>query len=240
MTSITCPSSRWWSQIGAEGGLTLLDQHVGPEADWQRAVQTGAADWQRAQRLTGIPTSGHLSLLEIGCGAGRMTGVLAAQYGAVVALDVSESYLRCARRHCPAGHVMFRAIEGDDLRAAADRQYDVAFSYEVFHYLAPRLLGRYFDEVHRLLRPGGQFVFELNTEPLRWTTRCSLWVRRVLHACGKRSWRGWPTSPHFIRKVHAAETVAARLESAGFAVLRIISPGCRETWFVATKPQEKD
>ena len=235
MTSITCPSSRWWSEISADNGLTLLDQHVDGNSEWSRVAATGLADWQRAHRLAGIPTGNDLNLLEIGCGAGRMTGVLASHYREVVAVDVSESYLRRARRNCPAANVTFRAIEGDGLQVAADRQYDVAFSYEVFHYLAPPLLDRYFDEVHRLLRPGGQFVFELNTEPLRWTTRLSIAVRRFLHACGKRSWRGWPTSPHFVRKVYSAEVTAGRLQQAGFSVSQIINPGRRETWFVATK-----
>jgi len=235
MTSIACPSSRWWSEINADDGLTLLDQHVGPEADWQLAAQTGAADWQRAQESTGVMIGRQLSLLEIGCGAGRMTGALASDYRDVVALDVSESYLHWARLHCPSPNVSFRLIEGDDLQAAADRHYDVAFSYEVFHYLAPSLLQAYFDAVHRLLRPGGQFVFELNTEPLSWHTRCSVLVRRILHACGRQSWRGWPTSPHFVRKVHPPETIAARLTQAGFSWPRIINPGRRETWFVASR-----
>lgn len=236
MPSIMSPSSRWWSKVGEDGGLELLDKHVDPVADWSGVVQTGAADWQRAQQLTGIPTGKHLSLLEIGCGAGRMTGVLASQYRDVMALDVSEWYLGCAQRHCTATNVTFRAIASDDLEAAADRRYDVAFSYEVFHYVSPDVLEGYMSAVQRLLHPGGHFVFEINTLPMNWLTRASLLVRRVLHACGKRSWRGWPTSPHFIRKTYSPRAIATQLQRAGLTVSQIINPGCRETWFVATKP----
>ena len=95
-----------------------------------------------------------------------MTCAFAQDYGEVVALDVSESYLASARQNCPMPHVSFRPIGSDDLSSAEGTAYDVAFSYEVFHYLAPRLLEKYFVEVHRLLRAGGQFVFELNTAPV--------------------------------------------------------------------------
>ncbi len=237
MISSTCSSSRWWSQISQNDGLALLDQHVQPNAAWEQMAQTGTADWQRARLLTGIPAGRHLSLLEIGCGAGRMTGVLATEYGHVMALDVSKFYLRCARRRCRANNVTFRAIEGDTLQPVANRLYDAAFSYEVFHYLAPRLLDSYIREIYSLLRPGGQFVFELNTEPLGWATLGSLQFRRILHACGKRAWRGWPTSPHFIRKVHSVAAVVSTLERVGFSVSQVIHPRRRETWFVATKPQ---
>ena len=233
--SLTCESSRWWSQVGGESGMALLDQHVGPDADWARAVATGEADWQRASRLTEILTGPTYRMLEIGCGAGRMTCVLAPKYSEVTALDVSESYLESARRNCPHSNVSFRPIQSDDLSAADGREYDVAFSYEVFHYLAPRLLQKYFVEVHRLLRAGGQFVFEINTAPVGWRTRLSLAVRRVLHWCGVETWRGWPTSPHFIRKDYSPQTVTAMLEQAGFRVDKVTQPGRRETWFVATK-----
>jgi 2-polyprenyl-3-methyl-5-hydroxy-6-metoxy-1,4-benzoquinol methylase len=226
----------WWREIAAEDGMKFLDQHVGADADWATAAKTGLEDFRRAVRLTDMPTGPELSLLEVGCGMGRMTWVLADAFGQVVAADISEAYVKLAEQHCRKPNVNFRTISGNDLEALRDRSYDVAFSYEVFHYLDRSVLERYVSDVHGLLRPGGSFVLQLNTAPMSLLTRISLWFRYVLHLAGQKSWRGWPTSPYFARKPYSADTIRGILTGAGFQVQKIVQPGLRQTWFVATTP----
>lgn len=234
MTTL-CSAADWWRDVASEQGLKLLDQHVTVDADWKAAAQTGYEDFERARRLTRLPLGRNRTVLEIGCGAGRMTWVLARHFGQVVATDVSETFLNLARQHCPQSNISFRAGSGRDLEAAGDRLYDVAFAYEVFHYLDPEILQRYVQDVQRLLWPGGVFVVQLNTEPLQLLTRASLLVRYGLHLCGKKYWRDWPTSPHFVRRPYRAEFIVETLRRHGFRVEKLLQPGTRQTWFVAVK-----
>jgi ubiquinone/menaquinone biosynthesis C-methylase UbiE len=229
-------ANEWWREMAAEDGLRLLDQHVGTDADWATAAKTGLEDFQRAVRLTGMPSGPDLSLLEIGCGAGRMTWVLAEAFGQVVAADVSPAYVKMAEQHCARPNVSYRTISGYDLEALGDRLFDVAFTYEVFHYLEQPILERYVSDVYRFLRQGGSFVLQLNTAPMGLVTHVSLLIRRLMHLVGKRSWRGWPTSPYFARKPYSADAICGILTKAGFEIQKVVQPGQRQTWFLATAP----
>ena len=225
----------WWRDAASDRGLQLMDQHVAADADWDTAAKTGAQDFDRALQLTGMPTGPQCTALEIGCGAGRMTGALAQRFGQVVAVDVSEAFIQLARQQCRSRNVTWRVSSGRDLQAVTAGQFDVAFSYEVFHYLETTVLERYIQDVYQALKTQGVFVLQLNTEPLRWLTRASLLVRYGLHGCGKKYWRGWPTSPHFIRHTYSAECLAETLRRHGFRVEKLLQPGTRQTWFVAVK-----
>lgn len=230
-----CTSADWWRDAASDSGMRLMDQHVAADADWETAAATGAQDFARALRLTGLPTGPQLTALEIGCGAGRMTWALAQHFGHVVAVDVSDAFVGMARQNCPGQNITWRVSSGQDLQAVSDGQYDVAFSYEVFHYLETAILERYLQDVYQSLKPAGVLVLQLNTEPLRLLTRASLMVRYALHLCGKKYWRGWPTSPHFIRRPYRAEFIAETLCRQGFRVEKLLQPGTRQTWFVAVK-----
>jgi 2-polyprenyl-3-methyl-5-hydroxy-6-metoxy-1,4-benzoquinol methylase len=227
----------WWRECAAEDGLRWLDRFAEHgTADWATIAKNGLVEFKRAKQLTDMPTGPELSLLEIGCGGGRMTWALAEAFGQVVAVDVSEAYIKLAERHCAKPNVSFRTILGNDLDALRDRLYDVVFSFEVFHHLDRRVLERYISDIHGLLRPGGSFVLQLNTKPMRLVTRISIWFRYVLHLAGKKHWRGWPTSPHFARQPYSAETIRGILTETGFQVQKMMQPGQSETWFVATTP----
>jgi len=229
-------STTWWRDSAESEGLAVLDKHVERDADWEKAAETGVLDFQRALELTGMPTGNHLAALEIGCGAGRMTWVMAQHFGQVVAADVSKTFVQLAREKNRCPNVMFLTISGDSLENAHIQQYDVAFSYEVFHHLDAEVVEQYIEDVSGLLKPDGHFVFEMNTVPMGALTRASQVVRRILHYYGKKQWRGWPTSPHFCRKPYRVESIVASLEKHGFIVEQVVQPHAGQTWFVAVKP----
>lgn len=232
-------STTWWKDSAQSEGLAVLDKHVEGDADWEKVAKTGDLDFQRALKLTSMPTGRHLTALEIGCGAGRMTWAMAQHFGEVVATDVSEAFVQLAREKNRCPNVTFLTISGDSLAVADIRQYDVAFSYEVFHYLDPEVVEQYVKDVFGLLKPGGRFVFEVNTVPVRLITRASQVVRRILHSCGRKHWRGWPTSPHFCRKPCRVESIVGSIEKHGFVAEQVVQPQSGQTWFVAVKPSEQ-
>jgi SAM-dependent methyltransferase len=123
-----------------------------------------------------------MKVLEIGCGAGRVTRALARFFGEVYAVDISRQMVRHAREavaEFPGAHV-FRN-NGRDLSVVRRRwwnrfgvggqiQFDFAFSCLVFQHIPSReVIESYLCEVNRLLRPGALFKFQVQgyteTEP---------------------------------------------------------------------------
>ena len=116
----------------------------------------------------------QMRVLEIGCGAGRVTRAFAGYFGEVFAIDISREMVRQARRAVagfPNAHV-FRN-NGKDLSAVRLKwwhrfglgepmQFDFAFSFLVFQHIPSKaIIESYVREVHRLLRPGALFKFQV-------------------------------------------------------------------------------
>jgi len=106
---------------------------------------------------------GEMRVLEIGCGAGRVTRALAKLFGEVHAVDVSGEMVRqatLALREYP--HAFLYQNNGQDLTVVPDIQFDFAFSSIVFQHIPSReIIESYVREVHRLLRPGALFKFQV-------------------------------------------------------------------------------
>jgi SAM-dependent methyltransferase len=229
-------SSRWWQKSLVEEGVRAMDKLLPGDASWSDVVASGRQDFERARQLTGLQTGPDRVAVEIGCGLGRMTAVLAEHFGRVVGLDVAPALLEAARRNITSPHVSFEVCDGTCIRPQGLAAADTVFSYEVLYLVRPAVLADYFRDVFRLLREQGEFVFQLNLEPLRWRTRLSYLVRDVLYRLGITHWRGWPTGPGFRRHAYQQEWVCQKLTEAGFVVARVVAPNRRETWFVARKP----
>jgi SAM-dependent methyltransferase len=144
---------RWWDSAArayqSEHGAFLTGFLWGPEG--LREDEAG---------LLG-PLTGR-DVLEVGAGAGQCSAWLATRGARPVALDLSAGMLR----HAPAT-VRARAVQADAARLPfTDGAFDVAFSaYGALPFTpdADRVLA----EVHRVLRPGGRWVFSV-THPVRW------------------------------------------------------------------------
>lgn len=106
----------------------------------------------------------EMRVLEIGCGAGRVTRALAGLFGEVHAVDVSGEMVaqaRLALRDRPNAYIYRN--NGMDLTVVPDTApFDFAFSGIVFQHIPSReVIENYIREVHRLLRPGALFKFQV-------------------------------------------------------------------------------
>jgi ubiquinone/menaquinone biosynthesis C-methylase UbiE len=93
------------------------------------------------------------TVIDLGCGTGRFTDLLAIHFSAeVIGIDPSRRMLDQARRKPVAGNVVFREASADAL-PLPDSSVDLAFMSQVYHHLTdPSAVA---GECCRVLRYGG-------------------------------------------------------------------------------------
>lgn len=103
-------------------------------------------------------------VLDLGCGSGENTTLLALRGGDVTAVDISAALIDLAKRRLRVNGVdaRVRFIVGSAHELPVpDDSFDVVFGIAVLHHLD---LNRVAGEVARVLRPGGRAIFQ---EPVR-------------------------------------------------------------------------
>jgi SAM-dependent methyltransferase len=119
-----------------------------------------------------------MRVLEIGCGAGRVTRALANLFGEVHGVDVSGemvSQAKLALQDRPAAFVYQN--NGKDLAILPALDFDFAFSSIVFQHIPSReIIENYVREVGRLLRPGALFKFQVQGDSTLETKPDDTWL----------------------------------------------------------------
>ncbi|MBI2300035.1 MAG: class I SAM-dependent methyltransferase [Armatimonadetes bacterium] len=151
------------------------------------------AAWHRAQTvLRDLEWQGR-DVLELACGTGVLAAHLSGQGLDVVALDLSPEMLLVARERAAQQH--FPVVCGD-ARALplADASFDLVTSfYDSMNYLlTTEDLAAALHEVARVLRPGGLFVFDLNTPYTlseHWTGLCDARADADIASIWRAEWQ---------------------------------------------------
>jgi trans-aconitate 2-methyltransferase len=171
-----------------------------PQFAWGQAV------------LERLPLRGDELVLDVGCGTGRLTALLAERLsdGRVIGIDLSTNMLRTAQQALPrAAHGRCAFVHADASRLPVAGRADAIFSTATFHWVLdhPRL----FRALFQALRPGGRLVAQCGGGPNieRQHERAAALMRRPDYAPWFATWRDpWEFAD--------AETTAARLTGAGF------------------------
>jgi SAM-dependent methyltransferase len=96
--------------------------------------------------------------LDIGVGGGRTAALLAKHASAYLGIDYTPEMVRIARAN--HSHLRFELMDARNLSGIADRSQDlVIFSYNGIDSVDPEGRLAVLSEVHRVLVPGGAFVF---------------------------------------------------------------------------------
>jgi len=120
----------------------------------------------------------QMTVLEIGCGVGRVTRALAEVFGTVHGVDVSGEMVRQAKEANRAIlNAHFWQNNGTDLTVLGAIEVDFAFSSIVFQHIPSReVIQKYVCEVHRLLRAGGLFKFQVQGDATLNTEEHDTWL----------------------------------------------------------------
>jgi trans-aconitate 2-methyltransferase len=126
--------------------------------DWDAAGYDRVSDPQvemAAAVLERLPLRGDETVLDAGCGSGRVTAMLLDRLpaGHVVAVDASPSMVEHARA---ALGDRAAVIESSLTELVLDEPVDAAFSNAVFHWIADH--ERLFERLAAALRPGAPLV----------------------------------------------------------------------------------
>ncbi|MEA2368535.1 MAG: trans-aconitate 2-methyltransferase, partial [Thermoleophilaceae bacterium] len=126
--------------------------------DWDASTYERVSDpqveWAR-QVLDRLPLRGDETVLDAGCGTGRVTQLLLERLprGRVVAVDAAPSMVEAASAALGDRASVFQA---DLMELRLDEPVDAAFSNAVFHWVPDH--EQLFERLHDALRPGGRLV----------------------------------------------------------------------------------
>jgi len=160
----------------------------------------------RLQRYTGkhlmpkLPNRNDLSVIDLGCGTGFFTNILASKYKNVIGVDLSKKMLEFAKSK--SSHEI-EWIEADAFHLPfEDASIDLVYSNLMIQWCEP--LGNLLDEITRVLKPGGLFIF-------------SSLVDGTLHEL-KSSWKQVDDEPHVI-DFHTHGSLCETFDESQFKLL---------------------
>jgi ubiquinone/menaquinone biosynthesis C-methylase UbiE len=102
-----------------------------------------------------LPRAGGRAV-DLGCGSGVHTALLAEHYQEVLAIDLAEPMLTLARSRRPRSNVRYEHRDIAEVTPHQDGQFDLVFSAFTLHHVPDLELALL--EMRRLVRPGGQLI----------------------------------------------------------------------------------
>ena len=122
---------------------------------------------------------GQMRVLEIGCGAGRVTRALSKVFGQVHGVDVSGEMVARARRALEdRPNAFVYQNDGATLNVLPEGvEFDFAFSTIVFQHIPSReVIENYVREVQKRLKAGSLFKFQVQGDSTLTTSPDDTWL----------------------------------------------------------------
>jgi trans-aconitate methyltransferase len=190
------PSSRDWD-ADAYHRLSL------PQTAWGTRV------------LASLQLSGDETVLDAGCGTGKLTAALMARLprGRAIALDASEDMLRVARGTLASFGDRVTFLHADVSALTLPQPCDVVFSTATFHWVKDHV--RLFAAIFGALGSGGRLHAQCGGGPnlALIHARANALMSQAPY---KEHFHGWEEPTYF----STAEDAAARLSAAGFTAVQ--------------------
>ncbi len=175
----------------------MLDAHLNPDNDLaSRRPETidRAVDWL----AEALGLDSDTALLDLGCGPGLYARRFARRGVRVTGVDLSENSLAYARQHDPASTYLtcdYRALDTYGWRETFDA---AVLIYGDLCVLNDGDRDTVLGHIHRALKPGGRFAFDVSTPALHaWPNGNTSWY--VVNGPGF-----WKPGPHLVLESHFA------------------------------------
>jgi trans-aconitate 2-methyltransferase len=186
--------------------------------DWDAATYDRVSGPQVAFAmavLDRLDLRGDETVLDAGCGSGRVTAMLLERLprGHVVAVDQAPSMVEHAREALPSDRATVLQAELTSL--ALEEPVDAVFSNAVFHWVPDH--DRLFERLHAALRPGGRLVAQCGGEG-----NVARFHRAAREAAAEQPFARWLAGWEGPWNFAGPEETADRLERARFTAV--------ETW----------
>lgn len=185
-------ATNWW-----DGSQRFLRHMHNLVPGRMRYFSTVVADWA------------GLTVLDVGCGGGFMAEVLARKGASVVGVDPCAAAVEAAREHARAQglSIDYRIGSGEDMPVESATA-DCVVCVDVLEHVES--VDRVLDEVRRVLKPGGIFLFDT-------INRTSL-ATFILVRLGESMVGGLPRGTHDPAKFIRPAELRAKLIVRGFDV----------------------
>lgn len=222
----------FWDERAEEDALWFVDnRRAYGDSEDQTFWSGGEQDLQAVLDSVDARLDAEDEVVEIGCGVGRLTRVIAARAHDVRALDVSPRMLDLARKYNPEStNVEWIEGDGTTLTDIADSSADACISHVVFQHIPDSdiTLG-YVREIGRILRPGAWAAFQIsNTTAVHGRPPVREQVRGLLGRAPKglahRNWKGSSVDLNDLRKAAADSKLTVEVvvgEGTQFCMVRV-------------------
>lgn len=207
---------QFWDERAKENAMFFIDNRLDySETDADAFWASGESDLDLVLDAAGGSIAPGETVVEIGCGVGRLTRAIARRAGSVTALDVSAEMIQQARDANPdAAGITWLHGDGTSLAGVADEFADGCFSHVVFQHIPdPQITLGYVSEMGRVLKPGGWAIFQISNKPeihVVGTHGSTSLRRRISTALGRApkgqthpAWRGSAVDLEDLRRVAA-------------------------------------
>jgi len=184
-------------------------------------------------------------VLDIGCGTGRLCRALAPHVGSVTGVDIAEEMIARAKEdNADLVNCTFLQVSGVDLAPIDAESVDFCFSFIVFQHIpSKRIIRSYFQEMLRVLKPGGYAKIQVRGAPGKAPGRV-VWFRGLDHFyIALILWKRWLPFP-WIRRYDTvlgacftAQELEGMLKHMGFDAIETTRETQRYLWVRIRKPQ---
>lgn len=159
----------WDGKEGWKGRRNPLGEKLDKKSFYQRGVkriQNSVIPFLKEKGLMETDFE-KMKVLDLGCGAGRLTVALAKYFKFADGIDISEGAIQIARaENLGVKNLRFYLGNGFDLQIFTDETFDFVFSYQVFQHIPKKsIVINYLREIRRVLKEKGYLKVQVRGYP---------------------------------------------------------------------------
>lgn len=155
-------SKNKWNKLASKNSRYFVMTDLGESITEEEFKKTGEKDYKELIENDDFVKSNlgdfkEKTVLEIGCGTGRITEFLSQHFRKIFAVDISEKMIEEGRQRLKhVSNIEFAAINGVLYPTISDSSVDFVFSFIVFQHMPnKKVVRKNFEEIKRVLKNNG-------------------------------------------------------------------------------------